>query len=144
MNYSNKAFKNYLLNSNVWNYSATIRSSFKLSDFKLEKYCSNIISWNPSIKAIIYVLEQDSDPYSTDSMGECYYTNYIYDGNHAHLIINTEGHEIERPIPARFNHKLPYFIPYWEKIKGIKNYIKYNLPKISKSGENWGIVLQDK
>lgn len=138
-------FNDWLVSSS-WDYAGTIRSSYTLTTTKLEKYCKMILSFNPELLSMIYVIEFDSDPYSDETDHECYYTRKIVLGAHAHLLVNSEGRFVEVPLPHNILRSKPFYIPFWKKMTPgeVKNYVKYNLPKMDKAGNNWGLVLREK
>lgn len=137
-------WSNWLTNCFKFNYAGTIRSRFPLTPVKMEKYCNLIKKSNPVIDKIFWVIEKDEDPYSTDRIGEneaANETRLVKTGNHAHLIVETKGGRILKDPNLRLYGKLPFYIPYWMPIKSLKQYMKYGLSKISKSGNSYGIVL---
>ena len=138
-------YKGWLIdNASSWSYASTIRSSYNLTATKLEKYCSLILRYNTDIRQILYVIELDSDPYSTETDVESYYTRKIVLGTHAHLVVDTASRFVDRPLPSSVLREQAFFIPFWKKMHPgeVKNYVKYNLPEMKKDGSNWGLVLQ--
>lgn len=103
------------------------------------------MQYNSSILSILYVIESDSDPYDRETGEESYITNKIEIGTHAHLLVNTGGKSVRNPVKMDIFKNQPYWIPYWKEKgpKAMKAYVKYNIPKIQKTGENWGLVLQE-
>lgn len=142
---SQDRFKDWLVSSDCnWDIAATIRSPYRLNTVKLEKYCNSILQHNSSILSILYVIESDSDPFDTETGQESYVTEKIEIGTHAHLLVNSGGKTIGNPVKMDIFKNQPFWIPFWKKMTlgEVKNYIKYNLPKMKKDGSNWGIVLQ--
>lgn len=140
---SHNKFQDWLVSSNGnWDIAATIRSPFPLNTVKLEKYCSLILQHNSRILSILYVIESDSDPYDSETGQESYITGKVEIGTHAHLLVNTGGESVRNPVKMDAFKNQPFWIPFWKKMHQgeVKNYIKYNLPKMKKDGSNWGIV----
>ena len=139
-------YKSWLIdNASSWSIAGTIRSSYTLTTTKLEKYCRLILRYNPDIRQILYVIELDSDPYSDETDQICHYTRKIVLGTHAHLLVDTASRFVDKPLPNSVQRNQPFFIPFWKKMHPgeVKNYVKYNLPKMKKDGSNWGLVLQE-
>jgi len=108
-----------------YNYTATIRSIYPLTQTKLEVYINTLLKLNPNIENIYSVIEPDTDPYSkAQDHKESYITKKHTTGNHAHLLIKTC-----RPQPyltsTTTTYRPPYTIPYYEEIRDLKKITNY-------------------
>lgn len=122
-----------------YNYTATIRSVYPLTQIKLENYSQVLLNLNPDIQNIYSVIEPDTDPYSkAQEHKESYITATTSKENHAHLLIKNVGTQ-EYLNTRTFNRKA-FTIPYYEEIndlQAISNYIvKYQ------TEDNYNIALQ--
>ena len=108
-----------------YNYTATIRSIYPLTQTKLDRYSNTLLKLNPNIENIYSVIEPDTDPYSkAQDLEESYITKKHTTGNHAHLLIKTC-----RPQPYLTSttnaYRPPYTIPYYEEIRDLKKITNY-------------------
>ena len=120
-------YKGWLIeNTSSWSYAGTIRSSYNLTATKLEKYCNLILRFNTDICQILYVIELDSDPYSTETDVESYYTRKIVLGSHAHLVVDTAGRFVDRPLPSSIQREQAFYVPFWKQMcpGEVKHYVK--------------------
>ena len=108
-----------------YNYTATIRSIYPLTQAKIDGYSNTLLKLNPNIENIDSVVEPDTDPYSkAQDHKESYITEKQSIGNHAHLLIKTT-----KPQPnitsTTNSYRPPYTIPYYEEIRDLHKITNY-------------------
>ena len=108
-----------------YNYTATIRSIYPLTQAKIDRYSNTLLKLNPNIENIYSVIEPDRDPYSkAQELIESYRTTTHITGNHAHLLIKTT-----KPLPnitsTTTTYRPPYTIPYYEEIRDLHKITNY-------------------
>ena len=123
-----------------YNYTATIRSIYPLTNNKLDGYSNTLLQLNPNIEIIYYTIEPDTDPYGkAQELNESYITQKQSTGNHAHLLIKTR-----KPQPyltsTTNTYRPPYTIPYYEEIRDLKRITNYMVKYQTES--NYNIIVR--
>lgn len=123
-----------------FNYTATLRSPFSLTQAKMDKYTNVLLKQNKDIETIYYTIEKDSDPYSiAQDIQESYRTTRTSTGNHAHLLIKTKNNRKAELVNNNL-YRQPYTIPYYEEVKdlhAISHYIVKDLKE-----DNYNIIIK--
>ena len=122
-----------------YNYTATIRSVYPLTQVKLENYSQILLNLNPDIQNIYSVIEPDTDPYSkAQEHKESYITTRTSTGNHAHLLL-----KIARPqkyLNTRTLNRLSFTVPYYDEIRNLQQISGYIVKYQTEN--NYNILLR--
>ena len=123
-----------------FNYTATLRSPFSLTQAKMDKYTNVLLKQNKDIETIYYTIEKDSDPYSkAQDIQESYRTEQTSTGNHAHLLIKTKNNRKVELVNNNL-YRQPYTIPYYDEVNDL-NAISHYIVK-QQTEDNYNILFQ--
>lgn len=122
-----------------YNYTATIRSVYPLTQIKLENYSQVLLNLNPDIQNIYSVIEPDTDPYSkAQEHKESYITTRTSTGNHAHLLLKIS--RTQKYLNTRTLNRLSFTVPYYDEIRNLQQISGYLVKYQTEN--NYNILLR--